>query len=170
MSFVVLFVWQAVFVKKVPPPEQTPQSLTKTEQVQQPTQKILPAQKPTQEPTPEETPIPEQINFDATADTSEKQIIIETSLFKSVWSNKGAVLKSWRLKEHIDEEGNPLELIPGRSAAIDRFPFIITTDDTAFDNLINNAFFSVSSAELRLYDGQSGEIRFEFSQEDGIKA
>jgi len=165
MSFVVLFVWQAVFVKKVPPPEQTPQSLTKTEQVQQPTQKILPAQ----EPTPEETPIPEQINFDATADTSEKQIIIETSLFKSVWSNKGAVLKSWRLKEHIDEEGNPLELIPGRSAAIDRFPFIITTEDTAFDNLINNAFFSVSHAELRLYDGKSGEIRFEYSQEDGTK-
>ncbi len=137
LSFVVLFVWQAVFVKKIPPPEQTPQSFTETQQVQQPAQKILPEQKT----APVETPVPEQVDFDATTETSEKQIVIETSLFKSVWSNKGAILKSWRLKEHLDEEGNPLELIPGRSAALDRFPFIISTDDTAFDNLINNAFF-----------------------------
>ncbi|MFC2160340.1 membrane protein insertase YidC [Acidobacteriota bacterium] len=163
LSFVVLFIWQAVFVKKVPPAEQTPEILT--EQVQQPAQKILPEQKPDSE----ETQVPEQVDFKATAETVEKQIVVETSLFKAIWSNKGAVLKSWRLKEHLDEEGNPLELIPGRSTALDRFPFIISTDDPNFDNLINNAFFSVSNSELRLHDGNSEEIRFEYSQEDGTK-
>lgn len=163
LSFVVLFVWQAVFVKKIPPPEQALENFR--EQVQQPAQKILPEQKSS--PPSEETPAP--VDFEATAETKELQIVIETSLFKAVWSNKGAVLKSWRLKEHLDEEGEPLELIPGRSAALDRFPFIISTDDPDFDNLINNAFFSVSSSELRLHDGQKGEIRFEYSQEDGTK-
>ncbi len=163
LSFVVLFVWQAVFVKKTPPPEQAPESLT--EQVQRPAQKILPEQKP----SPKETPVPEQVDFDATAETREQQIVIETSLYKAIWSNKGAVLKSWRLKEHLDEEGEPLELISGRSAAIDRFPFILSTDDPDFDILVNNALFSASNSELRLHDGQSGEIRFEYSQEDGTK-
>jgi len=161
LSFVVLFVWQAVFVKKIPPPEQAPESLT--EPVQQPAQRILPEQKL----SPIETPA--QVDFDTTTETREQQIVIETSLFKAVWSNKGAVLKSWRLKEHLDEEGEPLELISDRSAAIDRFPFILRTDDPDFDNLINNALFSVSNSELRLHDGQKGEIRFEYSQEDGTK-
>jgi len=163
LSFVVLFVWQAVFVKKIPPPEQAPESLT--EQVQRPAQRILPEQKP----SPKETPVPEQVDFDATAETREQQIVIETSLFKAVWSNKGAVLKSWRLKEHIDEEGEPLELVSGRAAAIDRYPFILSTDDMDFDLLVNNALFSASNSELRLHDGQTGEIRFEYSQEDGTK-
>lgn len=161
LSFVVLFVWQAVFVKKIPPLEQAPDPTT--EQVQQPVQKILPEQKP----SPKEIPVQE--DFEAITETREQQIVIETSLFKAVWSNKGAVLKSWRLKEHLDEDGEPLELISGRSAAIDRFPFILSINDPDFDNLINNALYSVSNTELQLYDGQNGEIRFEYSQEDGTK-
>jgi len=163
LSFVVLFVWQAVFVKKIPPPEQTPES--STEPVQQPVQKILPEQKP----TPKETEPPAPVDFDPTTETREQQIVIETSLFKAVWSNKGGVLKSWRLKEHFDEEGKPLELISGRSAAINRFPFILSTDDPEFDNLVNTALYSVSKPELRLRDGQEGEIRFEYSQENGTR-
>jgi YidC/Oxa1 family membrane protein insertase len=161
LSFVVLAVWQAVFVKKIPPLEQAPD--IKTEQVPQPVQKILPEQKT----SPKELPVQE--DFEAITETREKQIVIETSLFKAVWSNKGAVLKSWRLKEHLDEEGEPLELISGRSAAMDRFPFILSTDDPVFDNLINNALYSVSNTGLQLQDGQNGEIRFEYSQEDGTK-
>ncbi len=161
LSFVVLVVWQAVFVKKIPPLEQA-QEIT-TERVQQPVQKILPEQKP----SPKEIPVQE--DFDATTETREQQIVIETSLFKAVWSNKGAVLKSWRLKEHFDEEGEPLELISGRSVAMDRFPFILSTDDPDFDYLINNALYSVSDTGLQLHDGQNGEIRFEYSQEDGTR-
>lgn len=165
LSFVVLAVWTKFIQPPPSTPQQTPQSFTETETVQQPTQKILQEQ----QPAPKTTPVAEQVDFDATTETSEKQIIIETSLFKAVWSNKGAVLKSWRLKEHLNEEGEPLELVPSRSAALGLFPFNISTDDPDFDNLINQAFFSVSKLELRLFDGQSGEIRFEYSQEDGTK-
>jgi len=162
LSFVVLFVWTAVFQKPPPPPPETTPDLT-TEQVQQPVQKILPEQKA----SPKEIPVQE--DFEAITETREKQIVIETSLFKAVWSNKGAVLKSWRLKEHFDEEGEPLELISGRSAVIDRFPFILSTNDPDFDMLINNALYTVSNTDLQLHDGQNGEIRFEYSQEDGTK-
>ena len=163
LSFVVLFVWQAVFVKKIPPPEETAQAPTEAESIKPPVQKI----QQEQPPAPKESPPP--LEFEATTETSEKQIIIETSLFKAVWSNRGAVLKSWRLKEHLDEEDEPLELVSARSADINSYPFILSTDDPDFDNLINTALFSVSKAELRLYDGQSGDIRFEYSQEDGTK-
>jgi len=165
LSVVVMIVWSLVFQKPPIPSEQAPEITT--EQVQQPVQKILPEQKP----SPSPTEIPVQEDFESTTESREKQIVIETSLFKAVWSNKGAVLKSWRLKEHLDEEGEPLELISSRSAAIDRFPFILSTNDPDpnFDNLINNALYTVSNTELQLYDGQTGEIRFEYSQEDGTK-
>lgn len=147
-----------------PPTSRTQPTPEITEQqVLQPEQKILPEQKP----APVEVPVQE--DFEATIETREQKIIIETSLFKAIWSNKGAVLKSWRLKEHVDEEGEPLELISGRSAAIDRFPFILSTDDPSFDNLINTALYTVSKPGLRLVDGQNGSIRFEYSQEDGTK-
>ncbi len=160
LSFVVLVIWTKVFP---PTPRTQPTPEITEQQVLQPAQKIFPEQKP----APVEVPVQE--DFEATIETREQQIIIETSLFKAIWSNKGAVLKSWRLKEHVDEEGEPLELISGRSAAIDRFPFILSTDDPSFDNLINTALYTVSKPELRLFDGQNGSIRFEYSQEDGTK-
>lgn len=161
LSFVVLFIWSSLFQQKIPPPERIPESAT--EQSQQSLQKILPEQKP----TPKE--IPEPIEFETTADTREQQIVIETSLFKAIWSNKGAVLKSWRLKEHVDEEGEPLELISSRSATLGQFPFIVMTDDPNYDTLINNALFTVSNSGLQLDNGQNGKIRFEYSQEDGTR-
>lgn len=160
LSFVVLVIWTKVFP---PAPRSQPIPEITEQQVQQPGQKILPEQIP----APVEIPIQE--DFEATIETREQKIVIETSLFKAIWSNKGAVLKSWRLKEHLDEEGEPLELISSRSAGLDRFPFILSTDDPSFDTLINNALYTVSNTGLQLHDGQNGEIRFEYSQEDGTR-
>lgn len=172
LSFVILFIWQAVFVKRVPPQEATPETPTEETTLQpriteqQPSildQKLQPEEKP----TPKEQP--SQETFEAKADSAERDIVIDSSLFRAVWSNRGAVLKSWRLKEHLDANDEPLELISNRTADLKQYPFLLNTDDPDFNRLINAALYTVSKADLRLQDGQKEEVRFEYAQEDGTK-
>ena len=53
---------------------------------------------------------------------------IETSLFEAVWSNKGGVLLSWKLKKHLDEDKQPLELVPWRAETLGVHPFALLED------------------------------------------
>ncbi len=50
----------------------------------------------------------------------EQEITVETKLYKVLFSNRGAVVKSWILKGYKDHDGHPLDLVNKRS--IDRVP------------------------------------------------
>jgi len=87
-----------------------------------------------------------------------------------VWSSKGAVLTSWRLREHKDQNGEDLEIVSSYSQKIGRYPFWLRTDDPEFDNTINNALFEPSRNSLQLDNGKEGEVRFLFADDKGNKA
>ncbi|NOR12259.1 MAG: membrane protein insertase YidC, partial [Candidatus Aminicenantes bacterium] len=106
LSFLVLFLYQALFVKKQLPPEPSPEMVTEVQEkpaLPPPIEEAPPA-KATQEPA-------EEVEFQPVSGKKEDQIFVNTSLYRAVWSNKGGVLKSWRLKEHKDNEGEDLELV-----------------------------------------------------------
>lgn len=161
LSFLVLFLYQALFVKKEPPQE--PISLTAVEMEKKPEQEVI--QKDTL--TPSE--LPEEKDFQPISDQAEEQIIIDTSLFQAVWSNKGAILKSWKLKKHKDENKEDLELISIHSAEMNKYPFLLSTEDPSFDNIINNSLYKSSKYKLELKEGQRGEIRFDYADEKGTR-
>jgi YidC/Oxa1 family membrane protein insertase len=50
----------------------------------------------------------------------EQQVTIETKPYKVVFSNRGAVVKSWILKAYKDRDGHPLDLVNTR--ALDKVP------------------------------------------------
>jgi len=54
---------------------------------------------------------------------NESQWTIDTKLFHVVFSNKGAVVKSWTLKNVKDNDGKPLELVNMKGAEKVGFPF-----------------------------------------------
>jgi len=164
LSFVVLFVYQALFVKHLPPPEPVP------EQIQAPkTQLQPPALKtePTQSQEVQKTMPPEE--FQPIAGEKEERIVVETSLYRAIWSNKGAVLHSWQLKEHKDFEGEDFEAVSSRAQERGIYPFSLTSDDPSFDQILNNSFFQCAQTKLELNRGQSGTIHFQFANEDGTK-
>ena len=161
LSFLVLFLYQALFVKKEPPQE--PISLTAVEMEKKPEQEII--QKDTL--TPSE--LPEDKDFQPISDQAEEQIIIDTSLFQAVWSNKGAIMKSWKLKKHKDENKEDLELISIHSAEMNKYPFLLSTEDPSFDNIINNSLYKSSKYKLELKEGQRGEMRFDYADEKGTR-
>ena len=107
LSFVVLYGYQALF----PPPKPQPKPAVSTGQGAAGT----PAAKPTtptgttaEAPPPSGTPSAAAV----VADTEERDITFDNEAVTAVFTTRGGVLKSWRLKKYQDAAHEPLELIP----------------------------------------------------------
>jgi YidC/Oxa1 family membrane protein insertase len=80
-------------------------------------------------PAPAAVPIPKSTapaSSGAIQATSEVTSDIDTDLYHIVFTNQGATIKSWVLKQYRDEAGKPLELINTSAADVPR-PFSIET-------------------------------------------
>lgn len=166
LSFLVLVLYQAIFVKKPPPPETSPEKIQEFEK--KPKQEIYPKIQPPPSPTAlEQVRQEEEKILKPISEEVEEQILIDTSLYQAVWSNKGAVLKSWKLKKYKDEIKEDLELVSLHSGEINKYPFSLNTDDPSFDDSINRALYSFSNLKLELKRSQMGKLRFEYADEKG---
>ncbi|MGZ3607452.1 MAG: membrane protein insertase YidC, partial [Syntrophales bacterium] len=105
LSVAVILTWQAFFVKK--PPRQQPESTQ---------QEMAAKEKPAGK-----VAAPEQVTSVKTRTVlskpvmgTEKDIPVETSLYKAVFSTKGGSLKSYKLKHYrssLDRDSEPIELV-----------------------------------------------------------
>jgi len=197
LSFLVLMGYQ-YFVVKPNKPVTTPVE-TSTATPANPLPGTAAAARESRSTVPAETkPAPAEAvpapDLGAVAGQSETDIVVETSLYRAVWSNKGGVLKSWKLKNHKNIRKEPkgpggfkgfiatilgravpgrvedLELVPALAGEIGRYPFSLGLDDPAFAALLNSSLFEASQTVLDLRDGASGELRFVFSDGGSIKA
>lgn len=162
LSFLVLVLYQALFLKQEPAPEpviQPPEAAQTSPEAVEPPPEYLPSEQ-----------MEEEHDFEPVSSQREEDIIVDTSLYHAVWSNKGAVLKSWRLKEYYkDNREENVELVADQASEINRYPFSVITDDLQFAADINSSLFISSSSSLDLQNGKSGEIIFEFADETGTK-
>ena len=170
LSFLVLMGYQYFFVKPNKPAE--PAAVTTTAPIPLPgaaaaleTQKQKPAEAA---PIPAEpVPAPDPT---AVAGRADQDVVVETPLYRAVWSNKGGVLKSWKLKTHKNSQKEDLELVPALASEIGRYPFSVALDDTALASLVNTALFEPSQTALDLPEGTAGELRFVFSDGSSVRA
>jgi YidC/Oxa1 family membrane protein insertase len=101
LSLAVLFLFQAYFA----PPEQPDQTLVDEE-----TLESFPAETTPDIPAEKVSPP----SFEPAPTGPEKEIRVETALYTAVFSNRGATLKSWVLKNYLDQlgsEGEPVEMV-----------------------------------------------------------
>jgi len=158
LSFLILFLYQLIFVKK-PQPETTLEPALEEKPFKE--EAAPPAKIPSVLPE-------EKKEIQPISEKQEKQILIETSLYQARWSNKGAVLKSWKLKDHKGEEKEDLEIVPLLSSEINSFPLSLWTDDPTFNDVLNSVFYKPSVTQLELTNGRIGEIRFEYSDGEAV--
>jgi YidC/Oxa1 family membrane protein insertase len=124
-------------------------------------------------PSPEAKPIGQAApapDLKATGAEAEKEVVVETSLYRAVWTNRGGVLKSWKLKKHLNDKKEPLEIVPVQAQEMGRFPFSLATDDQALSASLNAALFEASKSGLDLKDGQADEVRFSYSDGKSFRA
>ena len=168
LSFVVLFGYQLLFVKKAPETGLVSQTIAQPDLGPSDTGlKTPPTDKPaTIDGVPASVPPP-------SASAVEVKTIIKTSLYEAVWSNKGGVLLNWKLQRHLDEKKQPLELVPRMADTLGIHPFALLEDASAGLPVIdipalqtsplNASFYETSGADIVLKDGQKGELRFRYS-------
>src|SRR5215510_14112029 len=120
LCFLSLYLWQALVVKPVPKPAsttaKTPAAVT-PEESKGPTSAQPSAEANEVSPPPVATLIGE---------TAEREVKVETQDVIAVFTNKGARLKSWRLKHYLDARQQPQELIES-TVASHPLPFTLRT-------------------------------------------
>ena len=171
LSFLVLFVYQSLFT---PPPRPQPDAIpggaprqtTPSERALPPAAVSAPGSRVAQPPSVPEQEAPETL----TADTVQRDIVVETARIRAVFSNRGAELRSWRLKNYLDENGEPLELIPTDTPGDLGHPFDLDLEDPALTRRLSEALFEPSATALTLVDGRSGALAFEYRDAAGLYA
>jgi YidC/Oxa1 family membrane protein insertase len=144
LAFVIILVYQYLFIKPEPQKVQKPPKVTETE-------KPVPAESSaTAIMTPETKSVPSE----------EREIRVDTDLYSAVFTTQGATLKHYELKQYKDKDGKNVVLLksPGMEP-----PLGIGSKD---DFNLSNANFSVSGGgkDITLNeDRKSGSLIFEYA-------
>jgi YidC/Oxa1 family membrane protein insertase len=98
--------------------------------------------------------------------TAESDTVIENELYRIVFTNRGAQVKSWVLKKWDDENGKPLDLVNHVAAEKYGYPLSLWTYsgnlDDASRNKLNSALYVASSTGPAL----PADIGFDYSDGD----
>jgi YidC/Oxa1 family membrane protein insertase len=83
-----------------------------------------------------------------TADSQERTIVVENALYRVEFSNRGAVVKSWQLKNYKDDSKpqKTLDLVhPQAATETGGWPFALVFDDPQLGTLANTGLYKISS-------------------------
>src|SRR6476620_4186778 len=140
LSFVVVWTWSALFIKPKPAPQfGTPAAAPAT--ANEAGTAPIEQQSNTAPPSADRSPGSARPLL---AGESERDVRVETRDVLAVITNRGARVKSWRLKHYLDHEKQPQELVatvPGQP-----LPFTLQTTNEDANKLLNSALFAVSGA------------------------
>ena len=177
LSFLVLYVYQALFV---PPPPDGPREAAApaADPTPPPTaapgQALQPLQPPPLAPDPGQAPasgandltVPEPV----VGDTTEREIVVETDHVRAVFTNRGAQLLSWQLKDYLDEgdSGAPVELVPRDVPVSEPYPFAVELGDERLTQLANTALYQPSTHRLNPAD-RPETLAFEYEDAAGLQ-
>ena len=167
LSFLVLYVYQALVVKPVPKPVLAPGIETAAGNATASPDAVPPIPAPgtpaEARPPASTAPAPQPL----VADAAERDVRVETQDVIAVFTNRGGRLKSWRLKHYFDQERQPQELIENRVPS-QPLPFTLRTADEATTNLLNGSLYTAASPWSRssamwsfacLLEAPAGSIR-----------
>jgi len=88
-----------------------------------------------------------------TADEQERTIVVENALYRVEFSNRGAVVKSWQLKNYKDDAKpqRTLDLVHSESAEkTGGWPFSLLFDDPQWEKAANSGLYKISGDRVSL--------------------
>jgi YidC/Oxa1 family membrane protein insertase len=106
------------------------------------------------------------------SEPTERQIIVETATLEATFSNQGARVVHWRLKDYRDETGAPLDLVPSDLPASRPSPFALRVDDPTLNRRLNAAIYRVVGADANgRLDARAtaATLSFEYEDAEGLR-
>ncbi|HLJ74282.1 MAG TPA: membrane protein insertase YidC [Thermoanaerobaculia bacterium] len=170
LSLVILTLYQSFVVKPVPKGASgartaatTPTQTAAAGSTSAPTPQ-MPATDATQPP---KMPAPSEVAA-VVGETSERDVTVETPEIIAVFTNRGARLKSWRLKRYLDQEKHPQELVE-KQLPNEPLPFTLRTESSEANTVVNNALFQVTGEPSGVATIPFA-LEFEFTSAAGLRA
>ena len=141
------------YIYKAPPPPPKPAQPAKQAEKAAPAPAAQSAAaSSTPAPAATAAPMPGEIRAAA-----EQQFSIDTQIYHVVFSNHGAVVRSWVLKKYRDRAGKPLDLVNSASFTKVAPPFSLALKDDRASNALNFGYYVAKP------DADSLGIQYEFS-------
>jgi YidC/Oxa1 family membrane protein insertase len=164
LSFLVLYTYQSLFVpaSKPAPPVVPAQNATAASAAAQKAPPAAAESAPAEAATPTAPPL--------VGATAERDVRVETDEVIAIFTNRGARLKSWRLKHYRDEKGEPLELVAGDLGSAQPLPFSLRVPDEAATRALNGALYEVKDAPADATAARSAPLIFEYRDTAGLQA
>jgi YidC/Oxa1 family membrane protein insertase len=169
LSVLILVIYQWLFVKPQKTPEPVKEEKPKqTLEKKEPEQAAVEKKKlPQRQEDLEKTETAAELTKDIIQDEREKLIRVETALYSVTFTNKGAQVRSWELKNYHDDDGSPLELVSRKMAWKGILPLsIFVPDNKKLGDKINSALFVANKQKLRI-DKQKRKDILIFRYNDG---
>jgi YidC/Oxa1 family membrane protein insertase len=165
LAFLVLYTWQALFVKPVPKPG--PEPATATSALSPGAVGPVGGRGAAEAPLPAVSAKKPSSPFAAAlvGETAERDVRVETRDVIAVFTNKGARLKSWRLKHYLDQQRQPQELI--EHLASQPLPFTIRAGTDTTTIAANDGLYTVRGAPTAS-DASPVDLRFEYRDSAGV--
>jgi YidC/Oxa1 family membrane protein insertase len=165
LSFLVLFIYQSYFA---PPPEpSTPPAAAPATPAASGSGTAAPAAAGASQPAPATpAPAPSVPVAVEEGEPSERDITVETRTVQAVFTNRGARLKHWFLKQYRNDAGQPLDLVPAAQNVNDAYtPFSLRVDDPALSSTLNGALYQSQAGEK--LDASNGAVTLVFTWQGG---
>jgi YidC/Oxa1 family membrane protein insertase len=156
VALVILFAW-GHFYKPVAPP-QPAQTTSPPATSQPPAKTSASAGKATQ--VSDAVAAASPVKAEA---TNEKLVAIESPVYVVEFSNRGGVVRSWRLKKYSDDQKPPhlLDLVNSAAAQQLGWPFSLVLSDAQLEAKANSALYEVTPDQPNL--SAPGEVTFHWS-------
>jgi YidC/Oxa1 family membrane protein insertase len=75
------------------------------------------------------------------ADSEERQVVVETKKLRVVFTNRGARIRHWQLKDYKNDQGEPLDLVPSIVPPPLPLPFSLRVEDPATTAQLNQTLY-----------------------------
>ncbi|MBI4478764.1 MAG: membrane protein insertase YidC [Acidobacteria bacterium] len=141
LSFVILLVSRPLLVRQTPPAPATKPASPSAGDSATPQAPAENSDEKTESSKPALTAVPAE----PTAGEAEEEVTVEGDLYRVVLSTRGAVVRSWTLKNFKDQQKNPLELVNPEAASRYGDPLSVWVADEAVRKDVNGALFVPSA-------------------------
>ena len=152
LSFGVIILWAKFFGPK-PPVQPTQANRPAQTAPATPGAATTPAANPPQATASPATMAPAAASVAVKNDSQERAIVVENSLYRVELSNRGAVMKSWQLKNYKDD-AKPQRVLdvvhPDGSQQTGGWPFSVVLDDEQLQAAANGGLYQLSPSATAL--------------------
>ena len=164
LTFLVIMLFQPLLKKYGPQPPAVKPSSTETAPPQNLPQPLAssPATNPAVTPHPGKA---EPVFHQQT--TIESETVIENDVYRIVFTNRGARVKSWVLKKYTDDKGGQLELVNATAAEKYGYPLTLWTYDAGLRDKVNSALYVGSLPGNPIVDIGPSPTEIFFQYNDG---